>query len=206
MLANLKFFICILYLKWLSAAEFSNFHSTLCFKLSCSELIIKTLPSSFQANFLFKRLLLRSQFRPYCLCIGITLLASIYNHYTYPTKHFVHAFANQFKQPTILFTPSPTTFTNQAYFLANDLPQPISPTTSFFTTTCLGNSTTNSANPFFFSNYFVNQHALQPTNFLSVIQPHFLAFSTPFPPAIFGKTFHLFVLTAKSWGGGGEAL
>ena len=112
-----------------------------------------------------------------------TLLASIFTYCVQPTptNHFVHVFHNQFKRPTLLFIFFTTNSSNQLFCIC--LHQPISPTNSnfanhfvFLTTTCLSNSTTNSANRFplphhnqfsqliFLHNRFANQQPPQPTN------------------------------------------
>ena len=83
-----------------------------------------------------------------------------------------------FNQPYLFF--SPQLF--QSFFF-NQFRQP----RSFFTTTCISNSTTNSANHFplsqynqlsqlIFNNRLANHQPSRPTNFILIMQPHFLAF------------------------------
>ena len=120
------------------------------------------------------RLFLRPHFS-FFLSLHITLLASIYNHCTHPTNHFVHTFASQFKQPAILFMSAIIIFTSQTYFSTNSSSQSFSSTDFanhfvFFTTTCLSNSTTNSATHFPLSHYnqlsqliFFSNHFAKPT-------------------------------------------
>ena len=162
-----------------------------------SALVIKTCPTNLQAKLNFNCLFLRPHFS-FFLSLHITLLASIYNHCTHPTNHFVHTFASQFKQPAILFMPAIIIFTSQTYFSTNSSSQSFSsPTTSFFLQprvsaiqqpiqppVFLFHITTNSASLFFLATISPNQQPPLPTNFHF---NHSIKFSylTPLPPAIF---------------------